>query len=94
MHKVLKWKALVTKAAKMIQPIVRGRVTRKILAWQKHDNWAAIRIQQAVRGLFGRKRFKKKMAVHFHYNIVIPAVCTIQRVALGMIDRKIARRLR
>lgn len=78
----------------LLQPIVRGMIARKILAWRKRDDWAATKIQSVIRGHRDRGLFKRLIARDFHFRKVVPAAITIQRVARGMRDRKIARLLR
>ncbi|GBG24053.1 Phytanoyl-CoA dioxygenase, peroxisomal [Hondaea fermentalgiana] len=78
----------------LLQPLVRGMMARKILAWRKRYDWAAKRIQSVMRGHRDRALFKRMLARKFHEDTVVPAAITIQRVGRGMLDRRVARMLR
>lgn len=67
------------KAVLFIQPMIRGRLTRKWLEREKIYGRAARTIQRYVRGYRGRNETKRVIARRYFDVFIYPSVCIIQK---------------
>ena len=88
-----RYRLLRDRAARKIQPVVRGWFARRFVAWKRENEWAAVKMTKVVRGFLARSEFKRRLALQFLETKVYPAVRRIQRVWRGYRGRLVFKRL-
>ena len=88
-----RYRFLRDRAARRIQPVVRGWFARRFVAWKKENEWAAVKMTKVVRGFLARCEFKRRLALRYLETKVYPAVRRIQRIWRGYRGRLVAKRL-
>ena len=85
---------ILSRVALLMQRCVRGWRARKFVEWKRRNDWAAVRIEAAVRGMLAKNWYRKALVRKFHDTVVVPAAIKIQAVIRGMYDRRLASLIR